>query len=72
MSDKELLFLLFDFLNQFYFILNASSDGWTVKYLGQNKYKFSRKKSEMSIILKGSSFIDNYTNKNIYKIYSMC
>ena len=34
--------IIVDFLEKFFFILNAAAKGWNVKYIGGNKFKFSR------------------------------
>ena len=54
--------LIQKFLVMYFFILKAASNGWCVRYIGGNKFTFSKDKKNL-IPLESCEFIDNFFYK---------
>ena len=52
--------IIIDFIFKYFFILKAASLGWTVTYLGANKFDFGHSYKKKIDFQK---FINNYTEK---------
>jgi|688.fasta_scaffold1539790_2 hypothetical protein len=53
--------ILVNFLTKYLFILNAASDGWSICYIGGNRFEFTKT---------GKQIIDNkYINRKLDNIY---
>lgn len=56
--------ILINFLTKYLFILNAASDGWSICYIGGNRFEFYKK-----IGLDNIQIIDNkYINRKLLKL----
>lgn len=62
--------ILVSFLNKFFFILKAASEGWRIAYLGGNKFKFYSTISRATKLktLHSLDFVKKYYNSIIYGI----
>ncbi len=60
--------ILINFLTKYLFILNAASDGWSICYIGGNRFEFC-KKIGLDI---NKQLIDNkYINRKLDNIYTI-
>jgi hypothetical protein len=57
--------LIITFLEKYFFILKAASDGWRIVYVGGNQFKFinTRTLKNKNTRLYTNCFIDRYTPK---------
>lgn len=64
--------IILSFLNKFFFILKAASEGWRVAYVGGNQFKFYNTISKATTLHthKSLDFIKKYYNSLIYKMLS--
>lgn len=63
--------MILSFLNKFFFILKAASEGWRIAYIGGNKFKFynSISKSISTNTHQSLDFIKKYYNSLIYNTF---